>query len=142
MLDHLTNAPFLSAATAALVLLLVYLVRLNQLLLGTPDEIKRLTPTSWTKDLLRETYRRLEADPITTSSYAKRIPPELGRRYIVTGGSGESTLLGTTTWHHTGRPTPAHPDIIPDPRSRSSPPPPLLTRYPRSRRGVHRAAAP
>lgn len=112
MLDHLTDVPLLTAATVASVLVLLYLVRLNQLLLGTPDEIKRLTPTRWTKDLLRETYRRLEADPITTSSYAKRIPPKLERRYIVTGGSGESTSLGD---HNMALYRPVHADYHPGP---------------------------
>lgn len=112
MLDHLTDVPLLTAATVAFVLVLLYLVRLNQLLLGTPDEIKTLTPTKWTKDLLRETYRRLEADPITTSSYAKRIPPKLQRRYIVTGGSGESTLLGDHSMAPHG---PVHADNHPGP---------------------------
>ncbi|KAL2175464.1 uncharacterized protein P884DRAFT_279260 [Thermothelomyces heterothallicus CBS 202.75] len=41
-----------------------------------------------TDKLLRDTYARLEAHPVTTKSYAARIPPKLERRYIVTGGSG------------------------------------------------------
>jgi hypothetical protein len=74
------------------VFLAAYLVRLNHLLLRTPDEIKELAPTRWTKDLLAETYKKLESCPVTTTSYGKRIPPKLERRYIVTGGSGEFTL--------------------------------------------------
>ncbi|KAK3311091.1 uncharacterized protein B0T15DRAFT_60939 [Chaetomium strumarium] len=82
-------AGLLGALTAA------YLVRLNQLLLRTPDEIAKLAPTTrWTTSLLRETYRRLEGRPITTSSYATRIPPRLERRYIVTGGSDAAGLVG------------------------------------------------
>lgn len=94
MSDHLTltNSPFLSTAIVAVVVLAAYLVRLNHLLLRTPDEIKELAPTRWTNDLLTETYKKLESRPITTTSYAKRIPPKLERRYIVTGGSGEFTL--------------------------------------------------
>ncbi|KAK0730222.1 hypothetical protein B0H67DRAFT_596427 [Lasiosphaeris hirsuta] len=69
-------------------LLSIYLIRLNQLMSGTPDEVKKLSPNRWTKDLLLEAYKSLEANPITTSSYAQRIPPQLSRRYIVTGGSG------------------------------------------------------
>lgn len=72
------------------ILVVAYLVRLNQLLLSTPDEIKKAAPHRWTEDLLHDTYRRLEANPITTRSYAARIPPKLDRRYIVTGGSGKS----------------------------------------------------
>ncbi|KAL2024230.1 hypothetical protein VTK56DRAFT_9386 [Thermocarpiscus australiensis] len=88
MLDHLIARPLLSAAITAVLLLVAYLVRLNQLLLGTPDEVKKLTPTRWTKEVILERYQRLEAHPITTRSYAHRIPPKLARRYIVTGGSG------------------------------------------------------
>jgi hypothetical protein len=93
MLDYLTltGNPFLSTAVVAVVLLAAYLVRLNNLLLRTPDKIKELAHTRWTKDLLTETYKRLESRPITTASYVKRIPPKLERRYIVTGGSGEFT---------------------------------------------------
>jgi hypothetical protein len=90
MLDDISARPGLTAAIAATVFLVVYLVRVNQLLLRTPDEIKKLAPGRWTKDLLRDTYERLDALPITTGSYAKRIPPRLERRYIVTGGSGKS----------------------------------------------------
>ncbi|GAB1311465.1 hypothetical protein MFIFM68171_01675 [Madurella fahalii] len=91
MLDHPPDWPFSSAATATVLLVLVlvaYLARLNQLLLSTPDEIRRLNPGGWTKDLLLATYQRLESNPTTTSTYAQRIPPKLERRYIVTGGSG------------------------------------------------------
>ncbi len=111
MQDHLADGPLLSAAIAALVLLLAYLTRLNQLLLSTPEEIKKLTPARWTKDLVVETYRRLEAQPITTSSYAKRIPPKLERRYIVTGGCGEFDFFWepTTAWPR----CPGHADITP-----------------------------
>ncbi|KAK3934542.1 hypothetical protein QBC46DRAFT_399495 [Diplogelasinospora grovesii] len=69
-------------------LLLIYLFQLNRLISGTPDEVKRLTPTRWTRKQLLETCQRLERDPITTRSYADRIPRKLERRYIVTGGSG------------------------------------------------------
>ncbi|KAL2266662.1 hypothetical protein VTJ83DRAFT_6014 [Remersonia thermophila] len=72
----------------ALVFAVAYLVRLNQLLLGIPDEVAKLSPTRWTRDELVETYRRLETRPITPATYAARLPPKLERRYIVTGGSG------------------------------------------------------
>ncbi len=91
MLEPLTDRPpVLAVVTIAVLLLLAYLVRLNQLLLGTPPEIEQLVQKPWTADLLVETYKRLEANPITTESYAKLIPPKLERRYIVTGGSGKS----------------------------------------------------
>ena len=136
MLDHLADGPWLSTAIAALVLLLAYLARLNQLLLGVPDEIKKLTPTRWTKDLVVETYRRLEAQPITTSSYAKRIPPRLERRYIVTGGSGEFTSVSVPRHGLCDGNMPI------SPRSRTTPLPRVSDKIARPRGGVHRAAAP
>ncbi|KAK3330748.1 hypothetical protein B0H66DRAFT_73640 [Apodospora peruviana] len=82
--------PLLSAGVAAatIVLLFAYLFRLNNIISQTPDEIAKLSPTRWTSAQLRETYRKLESNPMTTKSYAHRIPPKLERRYIVTGGSG------------------------------------------------------
>ncbi|KAK3298798.1 uncharacterized protein B0H64DRAFT_386230 [Chaetomium fimeti] len=90
MLDHLGERPGVGAAAAVtlVILLIAYLARLNQLLLRTPDEIKKLASTRWKRELLRETYRRLEQHPIETQDYVSRIPPKLERRYIVTGGSG------------------------------------------------------
>ncbi|KAK4170459.1 hypothetical protein QBC43DRAFT_348935 [Cladorrhinum sp. PSN259] len=84
LISLLGAAPILLLAVGA------YLIRLNQLLLGTPDEIKKISPSSsrWTEQMLLETYKKLQKDPITTKSYATQIPPKLNRRYIVTGGSG------------------------------------------------------
>ena len=89
MLKYLDDNLFLFVALTAILLLVLYLVRLNQLLLGTPDEIKKIASERWTKDVILDTYRRLEDKPITTTSYSQQIPPKLERRYIVTGGSGE-----------------------------------------------------
>ncbi|KAK5655495.1 hypothetical protein OQA88_5766 [Cercophora sp. LCS_1] len=83
----MADTVFFVAGTAVF-FVLVYLIRLNQVLSGTPDEIGRLSPTRWTRELLLQTLERLQATPITTKSYAHRIPPKLERRYIVTGGSG------------------------------------------------------
>ncbi|KAK0655617.1 hypothetical protein B0T16DRAFT_384456 [Cercophora newfieldiana] len=87
-LQAILSSPLLSAAVAVIALVVGYLVRLNQLLCGTPDDVRRLSPTRWSAELLRATYQRLEAAPITASSYVHRIPPKLERRYIITGGSG------------------------------------------------------
>ncbi|KAH9991507.1 NAD(P)-binding protein [Xylariaceae sp. FL0662B] len=64
---------------------IVYLFRVNQLLNGTPDELRELSGSRWTPAQLKETYRRLEEKPI---DYTDKIPPKLDRRYVVTGGSG------------------------------------------------------
>ncbi|KAK4451537.1 hypothetical protein QBC34DRAFT_57388 [Podospora aff. communis PSN243] len=89
-LEIVISSPLLSTAVIIAALVIVYLARLNEILRGTPDDVKKLSPSRWSESvpLLRETYRRLEAEPITTNSYAQRIPPKLERRYIVTGGSG------------------------------------------------------
>ena len=80
----------LFALILGIVTLVTYLIRLNYLLSCTPKDVLNLTPNRWTKEILLESYRKLQDSPITTSSYANQIPPKLGRRYIVTGGSGES----------------------------------------------------
>ena len=83
------DTPFILAFTALTVTAVVaYLVRLNQLLNTTPPEVQRLSPTRWTRETVLQTYKRLEENPITTKSYADKLPPKLERRYIVTGGSG------------------------------------------------------
>jgi len=99
-LQSVLSTPLLSAAIAVVALLVVYLARLNHLLGQTPDEVKKLSPKRWSAELLRETYQRLDAEPIETSTYAQRIPPKLERRYIVTGGSGKFPLAppGPSGW--------------------------------------------
>ncbi|KAI0099785.1 hypothetical protein GGR51DRAFT_535080 [Nemania sp. FL0031] len=76
--------PFLAFATATFAIL-AYLVRVNQQLSGTPEEVRRLAGPRWTPDLLKKTYERLQRDPI---DYTHKLPPKLDRRYVVTGGSG------------------------------------------------------
>ncbi|KAI1339710.1 hypothetical protein F5Y15DRAFT_67342 [Xylariaceae sp. FL0016] len=74
------------AATLALFfLVIVYLFRVNQLLSRVPDEVRRLPGPPWTPARLRDTYEKLDREPI---DYTDRLPPKLDRRYIVTGGSG------------------------------------------------------
>ncbi|GAP85054.2 putative cholesterol dehydrogenase [Rosellinia necatrix] len=82
MLDS-SNA--LWALAVAAFAALAYLVRINQQLSGTPEEVRRLSGPRWTPDLLRETYERLQQQPI---DYTHKLPPKLDRRYVVTGGSG------------------------------------------------------
>ncbi|KAI0382459.1 NAD(P)-binding protein [Hypomontagnella monticulosa] len=75
----------LTAVLAALVALILYLLRVNQLLSGTPDEVRKLSGSRWTPDELKKTYKRLEENPI---DYTDKLLPKLERRYVVTGGSG------------------------------------------------------
>ncbi|KAK0718964.1 hypothetical protein B0T21DRAFT_295389 [Apiosordaria backusii] len=90
MATLITNLSVLAGLGAALLLLLTYtyLVRLNIILQSTPEAIQKVSPKRWTKEELRQTYQRLEKNPITLKDYADRIPPKLDRRYIITGGSG------------------------------------------------------
>lgn len=76
-------------AALALLLVLAYFIRLDQVLGGTPDEVRKLAQRRWTRADLLDTYERLEKRPFTTENYAQQIPPKLERRYIITGGSGK-----------------------------------------------------
>ncbi|KAI0409112.1 hypothetical protein F4802DRAFT_615638 [Xylaria palmicola] len=69
----------------AVFVVLAYLVRVNQQLNGTPEDVRRLAGPRWTPGLLHETYERLQKHPI---DYTSQLPPKQDRRYIVTGGSG------------------------------------------------------
>lgn len=92
-MDQLLQAAGQWSLWCSLVLLVVYLVRINRLLSGTPEEVRRLSPIRWTKEMLLDTYKRLETRPITTETYADQLPPKLDRRYIVTGGSGKRYIF-------------------------------------------------
>lgn len=74
-----------STVYAVLLAVVLYLYRVNQLLKGTPAEIRKLSGSRWTATQLRATYHRLERSPV---DYTDRLPPRLERRYVVTGGSG------------------------------------------------------
>ncbi|KAF5027614.1 hypothetical protein F66182_285 [Fusarium sp. NRRL 66182] len=67
------------------IVLLLYITRLNSLLKSTPNEVQGLSSEPWTPELLRKTYDVLEETPIETND---QLPPKLNRRYIVTGGNG------------------------------------------------------
>lgn len=66
-------------------LIVLYLYRINQLLSGTPAEIRKLTGPPWTEQELKKTYERLDREPI---DYKNELPPRQDRRYVVTGGNG------------------------------------------------------
>lgn len=83
-----TPASVNTAGLALLILLALYLWNLNRLLTEVPPKVAKAVPQKWTHQRLQHTYKRLRRDPITTASYAERLPPRLSRRYIVTGGSG------------------------------------------------------
>ncbi|SPQ18653.1 d657bd50-5801-4958-8e8f-dbf8fbb3b942 [Thermothielavioides terrestris] len=74
-----------AVALAALAITLAWLVRVNSAMQSVPEEISRLSPRRWTRKELRDTYERLKQKPV---DFAKLLPPRLGRRYVVVGGSG------------------------------------------------------
>lgn len=66
-------------------LIFLYLFRIDQLLKGTPDEIRKLAGSSWAPELLKKTYERLSRESI---DYTGQLPGRQQRRYVVTGGNG------------------------------------------------------
>lgn len=66
--------------------LLVYLIRVNQLLKRVPIEVRKLSGQPWTSETLSRTYRQLDKQPI---DYTHKLPPRLNRRYLITGGNGK-----------------------------------------------------
>ncbi|KAI1177429.1 3-beta hydroxysteroid dehydrogenase/isomerase [Nemania sp. FL0916] len=85
-MDSLTTIEQARWAAAVLFLLgAAYLWRLNKVMGQTPPEVARATPYRWADHEVKETYKRIKADPI---DWAKHLPPKANRRYVVTGGSG------------------------------------------------------
>jgi hypothetical protein len=70
----------------SIILIVLYLIQLNTKMSGTPEEALKISPHRWTKDEIRETYKRIVQNPIDSKPH---LPPKLGRRYIVTGSSGK-----------------------------------------------------
>lgn len=85
---HYANTTASVAITSALLLVVLYLINLNRLMTKVPQEIARLIPKRWTRQQIKDTYKGLCRNPISTASYTTQLPPKLNRRYIVTGGSG------------------------------------------------------
>ncbi len=62
-----------------------YLVRVNAAMHSVPAAARKASPRRWTVEELRATYARVEKTPV---DFGRLLPPRLGRRYIVVGGSG------------------------------------------------------
>ncbi|KAK8097426.1 hypothetical protein PG984_016565 [Apiospora sp. TS-2023a] len=80
LLDWLTICAYLAVG-----LLLTYLFRINYLLKGTPEEVRKLADSSWQPAHLKEVYEKVRAHRV---DYTANLPPKQNRRYVVTGGSG------------------------------------------------------
>lgn len=75
----------LVAGAMAVLLLSLYLYKLNMAMSSVPEEAHAMRPHPWTKEDIRETYDRVCREPI---DFTKRLPAKLERRYIIVGGSG------------------------------------------------------
>ncbi|KAI0897079.1 NAD(P)-binding protein [Annulohypoxylon nitens] len=84
-MDATTKQLLLSTLATTLALGVAWVWKLNTALKQTPAEVLAVSPHRWTEKETRETYKRIEKNPI---NWAKHLPPKLNRRYIVTGGSG------------------------------------------------------
>ncbi|KAI1821242.1 dehydrogenase-like protein [Xylaria intraflava] len=85
-MDGLTVIHNIRWAAAVLFLFgVAYFWRLNQLMSQTPPEAIYASPYRWADHEIRETYKRIKANPI---NWIKHAPPKANRRYVVTGGSG------------------------------------------------------
>jgi len=70
---------------ASVSLLLAYLWHANRAISTVPAEALKLTQKPWTKDELREAYRKAQISPTDVKPF---LFSKKNRRYIVTGGSG------------------------------------------------------
>lgn len=77
-------------AAAAIIAVVLYLYKLNKALKTVPRDALAYSPRRWTDDEIRETYERVCRQAV---DFSKLLPPKLGRRYIVVGGSGESLVV-------------------------------------------------
>lgn len=73
------------------VLLVLYLWKVNHTMWTTPPEALKYSPTRWAPEECRKTYERVKKEPVNWAAYA---PPKQERRYVIVGGSGMSQNRG------------------------------------------------
>ncbi|CAK7235042.1 hypothetical protein SBRCBS47491_009155 [Sporothrix bragantina] len=88
LLHLLVQHPIAGGATILAIGLFMYLALINNRMCALPDDLAKITQPKWTEERLRETYTRLEKNPINVETTKAGLPPKLDRRYIVTGGCG------------------------------------------------------
>ena len=66
-----------------------YLLRIDHLLKGVPSDVQKLSSPRWTAEKLKKTYSELENQPV---DWTHKLPAKIERRYIVTGGNGETKI--------------------------------------------------
>ena len=86
--------PYVYTVVGLLSLLVVYLWHVNRGISGSPPDASKLPNKRWTPDEVRAAYEKTRASPTNVSEH---LPPKLGRRYIVVGGSG---LVGGSIVQH------------------------------------------
>ncbi|KAF2225656.1 hypothetical protein BDZ85DRAFT_231583 [Elsinoe ampelina] len=84
-MSGLTNDWTTAGSCLLIAFAIAFLIRLNYQLKLVPAEISKLSSPPWTPEMLQDTYRRLEQQPV---DYLSNLPPRLDRRYIITGGNG------------------------------------------------------
>lgn len=75
---------------AFLVALIVYAIRVDQVMRNTPPEALKHMPRFIDAEEIRSTYEDIKKNGI---DFAKELPPRRERRYVVVGGSGEWELF-------------------------------------------------
>lgn len=86
-LETMSTAGFIIIIIILAVLgLAAYLLHVNHAMAKAPEEALLLSPHRWTVDEVKEAYEEAARNPIDVRA---SLPPKLGRRYIVVGGSGE-----------------------------------------------------
>jgi hypothetical protein len=88
LVSALVQSPLLGGATLLTIGLVLYLALVNQRMRSVPEDVLKLKQPSWTEKMLKETYARLEKNPVNVETTKAGLPPKLDRRYIVTGGCG------------------------------------------------------
>ncbi|KAI9687422.1 MAG: hypothetical protein M1820_010446 [Bogoriella megaspora] len=68
-----------------ILLLIWYLIHVNNGFYQVPGEVRELAAPEWTEVEIRKTYQNVCENPI---DFTPHLPPALKRRYVIVGGSG------------------------------------------------------
>ncbi|CAK7272939.1 hypothetical protein SEPCBS57363_005400 [Sporothrix epigloea] len=88
LLRYLVQHPIAGGATLLVIGFFLYLALINNRMCNLPEDLVKIKQPKWTEAMLRDTYARIEKNPINVESTKAGLPPKLDRRYIVTGGCG------------------------------------------------------
>nr|POF03948.1 3 beta-hydroxysteroid dehydrogenase type 7 [Quercus suber] len=68
------------------IIVLLYLLQLAHTLSRTPSEALNLSPRRWTNQEILAAYEQVALEPLDVRPF---LPPATGRRYVITGSSGQ-----------------------------------------------------